>query len=85
MPTSFRFPGNLQNNHEYTTKKAFLGKGVCINVPATVGEAWVTTSCEGDWRKGASGMDAARAPLSTDANWRCTPGANRRAVDVVHA
>ena len=30
-------------------------------------------------------MDAARAPLSTDANWRCTPGANRQAVDVVHA
>ena len=30
-------------------------------------------------------MDAARAPLSTDANWRCTPGVNRQAVDVVHA
>jgi hypothetical protein len=27
-------------------------------------------------------MDAVRAPLSTDANWRCTPGANRQAVDV---
>jgi len=35
--------------------------------------------------RGRSRMDAARAPLSTDANWRCTPGGNRQAVDVVHA
>jgi hypothetical protein len=28
--------------------------------------------------------NGARAPLSSDANWRCTPGANRQAVDVAH-
>jgi hypothetical protein len=32
-----------------------------MNIRATVGGAWVTTSCEGVWWKGASGTDAARS------------------------
>jgi hypothetical protein len=41
-------------------KKQLEFTGVCINILADVCRSMVTTSCEGNWRKGTSDKDVAR-------------------------